>query len=252
MAFLGFGKKQTEKTAEKKQPPVIDERLQHIAFIMDGNGRWAKRRGMIRSLGHAEGMKAFERLMDHCSDLGIRHVTVYAFSTENWKRPKQEVDALMNLLSSYVEREIREFGKHRSAYHFIGDKEGLPASLRERAEVLERMSADQPETLNIALNYGSHAEIVHAANALLREGVSEITEKALEGKLYTAHSPAPDLLIRTGGEYRLSNYLLWQLAYTELYFTDILWPDLTNDELDDIIREFYGRHRTYGGVTGEK
>ena len=129
---------------------------------------------------------------------------------------------------------------------------GLPASLRERAEVLERMSADQPETLNIALNYGSHAEIVHAANELLREGVSEITEKALEGKLYTAHSPAPDLLIRTGGEYRLSNYLLWQLAYTELYFTDILWPDLTNDELDDIIREFYGRHRTYGGVTGEK
>ena len=234
----------------EKEPIVIDERLRHIAFIMDGNGRWAQRRGMQRPMGHIEGMKAFDRLMVHCRELGIPHVTVYAFSTENWKRPTAEVDTIMNLLSTYMDRGINELEENRTAYHFIGDKSGLPEKLREKAEYLEKISAHLPLTLNIALNYGAHSEMVHAVNTLIASGKTEVTEKDIDGALYTAHSPYPDLLVRTAGEYRLSNFLLWQLAYSELYFTDILWPDLTNDQLDDIIRSFYNRNRTYGGLKG--
>ncbi len=242
---MAFFKK---RTAAAKEPVVIDERLRHIAFIMDGNGRWAQRRGMQRPMGHIEGMKTFDRLMIHCRKLGIPHVTVYAFSTENWKRPKAEVDTIMNLLSSYMDRGINELEEHQTAYHFIGDKSGLPEKLREKAEYLEKISAHLPLTLNIALNYGAHAEMVNAVNTLIASGKTEVTAEDINGALYTAHSPAPDLLIRTAGEYRLSNFLLWQLAYSELYFTDILWPDLTNDQLDDIIRSFYNRNRTYGGL----
>ncbi|MBQ1934091.1 MAG: di-trans,poly-cis-decaprenylcistransferase [Clostridia bacterium] len=243
---MAFFKKRTPE----KEPIVIDERLQHIAFIMDGNGRWAQRRGMQRPMGHIEGMKSFDRLMVHCRELGIPHVTVYAFSTENWKRPKPEVDTIMNLLSSYMDRGINELEENRTAYHFIGDKSGLPDKLREKAEYLEKISAHLPLTLNIALNYGAHSEMVHAVNTLIASGKTEVTADDINGALYTAHSPYPDLLVRTAGEYRLSNFLLWQLAYSELYFTDILWPDLSNDQLDDIIRSFYNRNRTYGGLKG--
>ncbi len=247
---MAFFKK---RTSPEKQPIVIDKRLQHIAFIMDGNGRWAQRRGMQRPMGHIEGMKSFDRLMVHCRELGIPHVTVYAFSTENWKRPKAEVDTIMNLLSSYMDRGINELEENRTAYHFIGDKSGLPEKLREKAEYLEKISAHLPLTLNIALNYGAHSEMVHAVNTLIASGKTEVTEIDIDNALYTAHSPYPDLLVRTAGEYRLSNFLLWQLAYSELYFTDILWPDLSNDQLDDIIRSFYNRNRTYGGLkNGEK
>jgi len=241
-------KKTAAENSGEKEPLIIDERLKHIAFIMDGNGRWAQRRGMQRPMGHIEGMKAFDRLMVHCRELGIPNVTVYAFSTENWKRPQPEVDTIMNLLSSYMDRGINELEENRTAYHFIGDKTPLSPKLREKAEHLEKISAHMPLTLNIALNYGSHAEMTHAVNSILASGKKEVTEEDIAAALYTAHSPYPDLLVRTGGEYRLSNFLLWQLAYSELYFTDILWPDLSNDQLDDIIREFYKRNRTYGGV----
>ena len=221
---------------------------QHVAIIMDGNGRWAKAHNVPRQLGHKEGCQTLEQTVEDAARLGIRYLTVYAFSTENWKRPQAEIDTIMRLLSSYIDRAINELEAHRTEYHFIGDKAPLSPALREKAEYLERISKGLPLTLNIGLNYGSHAELVMAYNRLLAEGKTEVTEEDIAGALYTAHSPYPDLLIRTGGEYRLSNFLLWQLAYTELYFTDILWPDLTNDRLDDIIREFLHRHRTYGGV----
>lgn len=249
---MGIFRKKTllpaAETQSVRESLILDGKLRHIAFIMDGNGRWAQHRGKQRPMGHVEGMKTFDRIMNHCSDLGIPHVTVYAFSTENWKRPQAEIDTIMRLLSSYIDRAINELEAHRTEYHFIGDKAPLSPALREKAEYLERISKGLPLTLNIGLNYGSHAELVMAYNRLLAEGKTEVTEEDIAGALYTAHSPYPDLLIRTGGEYRLSNFLLWQLAYTELYFTDILWPDLTNDRLDDIIREFLHRHRTYGGV----
>lgn len=235
-------------TAPEKEPLLLSGKLNHIAFIMDGNGRWAQRRGLQRSLGHVEGMKTFDRIMNHCSDIGIPHVTVYAFSTENWKRPRAEIDTIMRLLSSYIDRAAKELNIHKTEYHFIGDKTPLPAELRKKAENLEQISRGLPLTLNIGLNYGSHAEITMAVNRLLSEGKTAVTEEDLAAALFTAHSPYPDLLVRTGGEYRLSNFLLWQLAYTELSFTDILWPDLTNDRLDDIIREFLHRNRTFGAA----
>jgi len=240
------------KAEISREPLKVDERLRHIAFIMDGNGRWAKARGMQRPMGHVEGMRSFERLMDHCQDIGIEHVTVYAFSTENWKRPKIEVDTIMNLLSTYIDRGINELDEHDTEYHFIGDKSGLPEELREKATRLEELSRGKKLVLNIALNYGAHAELTHAVNTLLASGKSSVTEEDIKNALYTAHSPYPDLLIRTAGEYRLSNFLLWQLAYSELCFTNTLWPDLTCDQLDDIIREFLGRNRTYGGLKDKK
>lgn len=229
----------------KKEEIFVDERLSHIAFIMDGNGRWAKSRGLPRSLGHKQGAIAFEKIVRECSRLGIKTVTVYAFSTENWRRPKEEVDAIMALLSDYIERAQSEDG---TRYVFLGDKSVLSDDLRTKMQELEISSENREYTLNIAFNYGGRAELVNAFNELSREGKDNITENDVSAHLYTRASKDPDLIVRTANEYRISNFLLWQCAYSELYFTDVCWPDFDEKELHKAIKSFYQRKRNFGAI----
>ncbi len=234
---------------KKKSAEKCEGRLpSHIAFIMDGNGRWAKKRGMPREYGHIKGAEKFKEVVRHCGDIGIDTVTVYAFSTENWNRPENEVSALMKLLSQYIEGAKNELEENKIRFIFLGDKSELSDELRTKAEELEGLSKDYKLTLNIALNYGGRAELVHAFNSLLKEGKTEITEKDISDHLYTKDSPDPDLIVRTGGDFRISNFLLYQAAYAELSFTKTLWPDLTNKEIDEIVEDFSRRHRRYGGL----
>ena len=208
---------------KKKQEDIyIYEKLSHIAFIMDGNGRWAKARSLPRKAGHKQGAIAFEKVVKECSRLGIKTMTVYAFSTENWRRPKEEVDAIMQLLESYIDRAYEE---KRTKYVFLGDKSVLSDNLREKMQKLEQDSNECEYTLNIAFNYGGRAELVNAFNELAKEGKANITDEDIASHLYTKNSPDPDLIVRTANECRISNFLLWQCAYSELYFTDVLWPD---------------------------
>ena len=222
--------------------------LSHIAFIMDGNGRWAQKRGLPREAGHGVGVKAFKNTVTLCRDWGIKTVTTYAFSTENWKRPPQEVTEIMRLLDVYIKEAEDDNEKNRIRYIFLGDKERLGDALREKCEYLENLTKDNTLILNIALNYGGRAEIVNAVNSLIKEGKTEISEEDIQRKLYTAESPDPDLIVRTGGEVRLSNFLMWQSQYSELYFSDCLWPDYGEEELRRAIIEFSKRKRRYGGV----
>ena len=222
--------------------------LSHIAFIMDGNGRWAQKRGLPREAGHGVGVKAFKNTVTLCRDWGIKTVTTYAFSTENWKRPVQEVTEIMRLLDVYIKEAEDDNDKNRIRYIFLGDKERLGDALREKCEYLENLTRDNTLILNIALNYGGRAEIVNAVNSLIKEGKTEITEEDISSKLYTCESPDPDLIVRTGGEFRLSNFLMWQSQYSELYFSDCLWPDYGEEELERAIIEFSKRKRRYGGV----
>ena len=232
---------------ERKMTPV-DDKLKHIAFIMDGNGRWATSRGLARERGHVEGAKAFERVVKYCGDIGIKFVTVYAFSTENWSRPKHEVDRIMLLFERYLDRIIKKMDKYEVCVRFIGDREPLSDKLKKKMERAERESAAKPLRLNIALNYGGRAEIVQAVNRLLIKGVSSVTEDMIEAELYTADCPPPDLIVRTAGEQRISNFLMWQSAYSEFYFTDTLWPDIGETDIDLAVESFYGRTRRFGGV----
>ena len=231
-----------------KTPFTVDERLSHIAFIMDGNGRWAKKRGLVREYGHVEGAKNFKKVVRYCGDVGIKTVTVYAFSTENWSRPENEVNRLMELLLVYIKDALSSLEENGIRFVFLGDKSVLSEELRLRACELEQRSQGYPLTLNIALNYGGRAEIVHACNTLIAEGATSVTEQDISSRIYTKDSPDPDLIVRTGGDFRISNFLLWQSAYSELCFTKTLWPDLDEKELDAIIRNFYGRHRRFGGL----
>lgn len=233
---------------EKGSPVQVDERLAHIAFIMDGNGRWAQRRMMPREYGHKAGAANFKKVVRHCGDIGIKTVTVYAFSTENWSRPKREVDAILRLLEEYLDGCENEREAQDIRYCFIGDRTVLPARLQARIDHIEQVSAGRELTLNVALNYGGRDEIAHAVNSLIAAGKTRVTPDDISGALYTAASPDPDLIVRTGGELRLSNFLLWQAAYAELYFTDVLWPDLSADDVDEAVRQFYARQRRYGGV----
>ena len=233
---------------KKENLPQLDERLAHIAFIMDGNGRWAKKRGMPREYGHRFGVQAFRKILDYCVKIGLQTITVYAFSTENWKRPKKEVDAIMKLMDRYLSECERNLAKYNFRICFLGDKEVFDAARRARMERLEESTADKSTTLNIALNYGGRDEIVHACNTLIAKGNKHITPEELSAALYTAKSPDPDLIIRTGGDLRISNFLLWQAAYAELYFTDCLWPDFGPEQLNLAIEDFYTRKRRYGGV----
>ena len=237
----------------KKQPeaPDFSGRIRHVAFIMDGNGRWAKRRGLSRSAGHIQGAKAFRRVVRACHRYGIRFVTVYAFSTENWSRPKEEVDGIMRLLGDFLDEALAEAEKEEARVVFLGDKAPLSPALRAKAEEIERLTADKPYCLNIALNYGGRDEIVRACRALVAEGKGEISEADISANLYTAHSPDPDLVIRTGGDCRISNFLLWQSAYAEYYFTKTLWPDLGERELCRALTDFCHRHRRFGGLDKE-
>ncbi len=230
---------------KKKKDVFIDERLSHIAFIMDGNGRWAKARSLPRKMGHKQGAIAFEKIVRECSRIGIKTVTVYAFSTENWKRPADEVNAIMELLESYIDRAFEEKG---TKYVFLGDKSVLSEHLRERMNELENNSSNSEYTLNIAFNYGGRAELVNAFNELSREGKKEITEQDIQDHLYTRASKDPDLIVRTANECRISNFLLWQCAYSEFYFTDVLWPDFDENELAKAIESFYNRKRNFGGI----
>ncbi len=221
----------------------------HIAIIMDGNGRWAKKRGLPRTAGHAVGAETFRKIATHCRDLGVEYLTVYAFSTENWKRPPEEVSAIMSLLDKYLHEAIDTMARDKIRMAVFGDTSVLSPSLQEMiartGEISTHYSGFQA---NICVNYGGRAEIVRAARACAEAG-REITEDALAGEMYSAGIPDPDLIIRPGGEYRLSNFLLWQSAYAELYFTDTLWPDFSEADLDAAIATYQHRSRRYGGVS---
>ena len=224
----------------------------HIAIILDGNGRWAKAKGMPRNYGHAQGSKNVERICEEAYRIGVKYLTVYAFSTENWNRPKDEVDALMKLLRNYMKTCLKTAAKNDMKVRVIGDKTGLDEDIRNRIAELEEATKDNGGlNFQIALNYGSRDEIVRAVRKVsedVKEGKvkpEDIDEKMFETYLDTHGIPDPDLMIRTSGELRLSNYLLWQLAYTEFYFTDIPWPDFTKEELSKAIEQY---NRRYGGV----
>lgn len=223
----------------------------HVAIIMDGNGRWAKKRGLPRSAGHKEGSKNLRKIVENASDIGIEVITVYAFSTENWKRPKDEVSFLMKLIKKYFNDWMPDLIKERVKVTFIGEMETLPKDVLEVVNETERKTASHDRiTLNIALNYGSHNEMLKAVKNIINDNIKsdDINEDLFEQYLMTKDLPKIDLLIRTSGEYRLSNFLLWQLAYCEFYFTDVLWPDFNKKELEKAIAEYSKRNRRYGGI----
>ena len=234
----------------KNAPVRVDARLQSIGIIMDGNGRWAKKRLLPRSAGHVAGAKIIQQILEDLREIGIHHVTLYAFSTENWKRPKEEVDGLMELIYKYLDEVVIEKINTDKDFSMclLGDKSLLSEKLRNKCIEIEQMAKDRPFVCNLALNYGGRDEIVHAVNKALAEGKTEITEEDISRNLYTSASPDPDLIIRTGGDMRLSNFLIWQSAYSELYVTDTLWPDFSRREIEAAIKEFYSRKRRFGGL----
>jgi undecaprenyl diphosphate synthase len=220
---------------------------QHIAIIMDGNGRWAKRRGLPRLAGHREGIRSVRDLVSACGELGVKVLTLYTFSRENWKRPRREVAALMGLLLRTIEREVDDLIAKNVQLRAIGRLEDLPQVSREAFHrAMQRTAANTGLVLNLALSYGGRQEILDAIAAYAKHPVLPLTEQAFESYLYTAGLPDPDLLIRTSGELRISNFLLWQLAYTELYVTDVLWPDFRRRELYSAIESYQKRERRYG------
>lgn len=229
----------------------------HVAIILDGNGRWAKKRMMPRNYGHSQGSKVVEKICEDAYKIGIKYLTVYAFSTENWKRPKDEVDALFKLLNNYLDTSIKTSKKNNMRVRIIGNKSGLPKEIQEKIKALEEASkANTGLNFQVAINYGSRDEIIRAVKALSEDlnaktiTIDDIDENLFSSYLDTADIPDPDLLIRTSGEQRLSNYLLWQLAYTEFYFTDVLWPDFNIDELKRAIEFYSGRKRNFGAIGG--
>ena len=244
-----FGrKKQTVETVRKI--PV------HLGIIMDGNGRWAKRRGLPRQAGHVTGAQVFRKITKYCEKCGVRYLTVYAFSTENWRRPQDEVDAIMNLLRQYLKESLADFQQENIRTRFIGDRGPLSEDIRALMEEAESTTAGKDGmTLNIALNYGGQQEITAAARCLAQRAAAgeldpaAIDEKMLERQLYTEDQPPADLILRPSGEYRLSNFLIWQSAYAEFVFMDdILWPDFKEEDLDRAFEEFARRDRRFGGV----
>ncbi|MGN1315652.1 MAG: isoprenyl transferase [Acutalibacteraceae bacterium] len=238
--------------------PKFDVLPQHIAFIMDGNGRWAKKRGLERSEGHREGAKTFRKIGEYCADVGIKYMTFYAFSTENWNRPKSEVMALMKLFKEYLnegDERIAENDIRQMRLKFIGEREGLPKDLLKLIDKAERESAKYNKvTVNIALNYGGRAEITHAVKEIAAKvkagelSVDEITESVVGDNIYTAGQPDPDIIVRPSGEYRLSNFMTWQSAYSEFWYSDVLWPDFTEEDVNKMLFDYQKRNRRFGGV----
>jgi undecaprenyl diphosphate synthase len=231
----------------------------HIAIIMDGNGRWAKKRAMPRIAGHHEGMKTVRKIARVADDLGVKVLTLYAFSTENWKRPKSEVEFLMSLPEKFLNDFLPEIMERNIRVQMIGEKEGLPEHTKKALnKALEKTKNNTGLILNFAMNYGSRAEIVNAIKKMMidvQEGTlnfDSITEETMNQYLMTSHLPEPDLLIRTSGEVRLSNFMLWQLAYTEFWFTDTLWPDFNEETFLEAIQAYQKRNRRYGGLKGEE
>ena len=234
--------------------PAGENVPRHIAIILDGNGRWAKKRGLPRTAGHAVGSETFRKIALYCRDIGVDYLTVYAFSTENWKRPEEEVKTIMRLLNKYLHEAIDTMERDHIKMRVFGDVAGLPEELQrlvaETNEISKRYEGFQA---NICLNYGGRAEIVqaaerYAADRLEGKTAGPLTEESFSGYLYSSGVPDPDLLIRPGGEQRISNFLLWQCAYSEFYFTDVLWPDFSAEELDKAIEVYHRRDRRYGGV----
>lgn len=250
MALFGKNKKDTNNSID------IRENLPaHVGIIMDGNGRWAKKRGLPRSAGHSAGAKTFRRITRYCSDIGIKYLTVYAFSTENWRRPDEEVNALMTLFKSYLEEALEDFKDDSIVVRFIGDKSQFNPALQKLMIENEESSKDRDGmVLNIAMNYGSRDEIVRAVKNICNDvqngKISEasIDEKLVSDYLYTSGQPDPDLIIRPSGEYRISNFMLWQSAYTEFVIMNKLWPDFDKADLDEALNIFASRNRRYGGV----
>lgn len=223
----------------------------HVAIIMDGNGRWAKMRKLPRIEGHKAGIQSVRVAVETAYNIGIKYLTLYAFSKENWKRPKSEVDALMALLEEYLEREEKKFLEENIKFRAIGRIDELPTPINLKLRRLEELTKNKDKmTLIIALNYGGRTEIVDAVNRLLKENprVRKIEEKTLENFLYTSGIPDPDLLIRTSGELRISNFLLWQIAYAELWITSVLWPDFSRKDFLMAIKDYQGRERRFGGI----
>lgn len=230
---------------------VADKRIpQHVAFIMDGNGRWAKKRMMPRTFGHRAGTENLRAIITHARDLGIRHVTFYAFSTENWKRPENEVGTLMEILLTYLRKETQTFVRENARLDVLGDLSAFSTTLQDEIRDSIRQTAGCDGIhVHLALNYSGRAEILRAVNRLLDEGRRDpVSETEFSGFLDTAGIPDPDLMIRTSGELRLSNYLLWQMAYTELYFTPVFWPDFDTDAFDEALRAYTNRDRRFGEV----
>ncbi len=247
---MAFFKKIT--AAENDQLPEILPT--HIGFIMDGNGRWAKKRGLPRSLGHVEGGKNFKRIMQYCKDIGIPYISFYVFSTENWKRPKEEIDGILAIMREYLDEVQKHLGDGVRAI-FLGDKSVYPEDIRSKMIKLEEDTAHHRQlTVLLATNYGGRDEIARSARLIaekVQKGdllVDDISEQTVADHLYTAGMPDVDLVIRPSGELRLSNYLIWQCAYAEYYFTDIMWPDFSPDELNKALIDFAGRGRRFGGV----
>jgi undecaprenyl diphosphate synthase len=223
-------------------PPV------HIAVIMDGNGRWAKSKGLPRLAGHKAGVDSVREIVRSCGALGVKYLTLYSFSTENWLRPKEEVGELMKLLSWALRKETLDLDSNNVRLNAIGRLEELPASVqKELKDSIQKLSKNTGLTLTLALNYGARQEITDAVNRAVKEG-AELTEDSIGSFLYTGGMPDPDLVIRTSGEMRVSNFLLWQLAYAELYVTPTFWPDFRRPHLEEAIAEFHKRHRRFGGL----
>jgi undecaprenyl diphosphate synthase len=216
---------------------------------MDGNGRWAKKRSLPRVFGHRQGVKTVKKIVKSASRLGVKVLTLYAFSTENWKRPKAEVDALFSLLSRFIKKDLKELIDTGIKFRILGDLSKFPQDLK--SEILSVCKDTENNTgleLNIALNYGARQEIVKVFEEMLRQGIKKPTEEIVSSFLYTSGQPDPDLLIRTSGEFRISNFLLWQIAYSEIYVTNKLWPDFTSKDLESAISEFQKRDRRFGGT----
>lgn len=248
MRWFGRGKA-AEAAVVPEHIPV------HIGIIMDGNGRWAKKRGLPRTAGHAAGAQVFRKITKHCEKRGVKYLTVYAFSTENWKRPKEEVDAIMDLLRQYLKESLEDFSRENIRTRFIGDRSPLAPDIRQMMEEAEQSTRGKSGMcLNIAVNYGGRPEIVQAVQRIAadvqagRLAPEEIGEQQVEDGLYTAGQPDPDMILRPSGECRTSNFLLWQSAYAEYVFMDVLWPDFTPGHLDEAIAEYNRRQRRFGGI----
>ncbi|MBM7867143.1 isoprenyl transferase [Heliobacterium gestii] len=255
-SFWPFGRSKDAEPEQSLIQQLDPQRIpQHVAIIMDGNGRWAKRRGLPRAAGHRAGVQSLRRVLETCEEFHIRYLTVYAFSTENWKRPADEVNALFDLLIEYLQRELETLHEKGVQIRAIGKVSELPESPRQELErAVRHTAANDKLTLNVALNYGGRVEIVEAVKTIARqvqEGAIDpesIDEAFLSRYLYTADVPDPDLLIRPSGELRLSNFLLWQSAYTEIWVTPTLWPDFGRKEMIQALVDFQGRDRRFGGV----
>ena len=226
----------------------------HIAIIMDGNGRWAKKRGLPRTAGHAAGGEAFRRIANYCRTLGVRYLTVYAFSTENWKRGEEEVAGIMRLLGRYLQEALEDMEKNRVCFRFFGDLSKLSPQLQKLCADAERRSSDYDVQVNFCLNYGGRDEIVQASRAFAADVAAgkyrpeDLSEELLSKYLYSADVPDPELIIRPSGEKRISNFLLWQSAYSEYVFMNVLWPDFSPADLDAAIAEYHQRNRRFGGT----